>query len=268
MDNAFESIKYMVNFTEEKLREMALRHAATLGANDSRFLQDIFRKDLEIYTKRLRCYGFNDLGRVLDAGCGFGQWTLSLLSLGNSVTARDADNHRTAFLDSVKKSMSIDSLTIETGDLGELPHSNGSFDGVFCYGVLCRTPWKEVLAEIARVLKPGGRIYVNANGIGWYKHLWYEKPGKVADYDPAELAARTWLNTWKYGIGSPLDSRGDVLIEPAEMLSELSDLGFGKLEQAGEGQLKVRPTEEGVSPFFEGEYLGDVGVYEVTGVKK
>ena len=46
--------------------------------------------------------------------------------------------------------------------------------------------WKS-LAELARVLRPGGRIYLSANGVGWYLFLWEEEHNKTADYDQNQL---------------------------------------------------------------------------------
>lgn len=48
-----------------------------------------------------------------------------------------------------------------TGDLTNLPHRDGSFDAVFGFGVLHHLPdWQRGLAEIARILKDGGVLFM------------------------------------------------------------------------------------------------------------
>lgn len=48
-------------------------------------------------------------------------------------------------------------------DFGALPFADGSFDGVICTEVIEQSPrpW-QTLAELARVLRPGGRLYLTA----------------------------------------------------------------------------------------------------------
>ncbi len=52
--------------------------------------------------------------------------------------------------------------TVEVGDVTSLRHPDGAFDGAFVYHTLHHLPdWRAGLAEAARVLKPGGRLYVS-----------------------------------------------------------------------------------------------------------
>ena len=51
--------------------------------------------------------------------------------------------------------------SIEVGDARALAAADASYDAVFCYHLLHHTPrWREAVAEAARVLRPGGRLYV------------------------------------------------------------------------------------------------------------
>lgn len=229
------------------------------------FLSRVYAKDLSEYRHRLQAYGFNGLGRVLDAGCGFGQWALAMAASGDDVCAVDVAAERLLFLHRLLQHPECPQ-TIETvrAELDRTGFEADSFDGVFCYGVLFLTRWKETLAEFARILKPGGRLYVNANGMGWYKHLWYSGHNASAGYDPQALFSKTLANTLKYRRGLPIEPGIDILIEPEDMLEELTALGFVQIEISAEGTLG---QSEEKSAFFEGTYHGDTGVYEVLARK-
>ena len=46
--------------------------------NDKLFIQRVFSKGLDSYINRLEAIGFTKKSKVLDAGCGYGQWSIAL----------------------------------------------------------------------------------------------------------------------------------------------------------------------------------------------
>jgi SAM-dependent methyltransferase len=239
-----------------------------LGANALAFLRRVYAKGMSDYETRIRACGMTNLGRVLDAGCGFGQWTLALALLNQRVYAVDVSAVRVGFLEALACRVGFPNIKVRVSSLESLPYRSAFFNGVFCYGVVFLTDWKASLRELSRVLKPGGRLYVNANGMGWYKRLWYDQPNRASDYDPRRVAALTLWNTWKYEHHEPLEAGGDLLIEPREMESFLREIGFCRIEIGAEGSLRVRGFRGRMpAPFFDGTYRGDTGVYEVMAVK-
>ena len=53
-----------------------------------------------------------------------------------------------------------DRVDVQAGDATALDAADGSYDAVFAYHVLHHAvTWREVVAEAARVLRPGGRFY-------------------------------------------------------------------------------------------------------------
>lgn len=52
-------------------------------------------------------------------------------------------------------------VTVEQADATALPAADGTYDAVFCYHLLHHAAhWRAAVAEAARVLVPGGRLYV------------------------------------------------------------------------------------------------------------
>jgi ubiquinone/menaquinone biosynthesis C-methylase UbiE len=230
-------------------------------ANSVAFLKRIYAGGMTKYEKRLKQYGFSGMGSVLDAGCGFGQWSLALAGLNAKVSSIDAAPQRLLFLDHLLKRHGIGNIDARFGYLEKLPYEDRMFDGVLCYGVILVTRWRESLKQMARVIKPGGLFYANANGIGWYKHIWYTPHNKVENYDPRAHAAKVLYNTWVYESGGNPEPGLDVLIEPKELTAAMKEAGFVDIQCGPEGTLG--DTSVGPGPFFPATYHGDTGVYEV-----
>jgi ubiquinone/menaquinone biosynthesis C-methylase UbiE len=239
-----------------------------LGENSAAFLNRVYKNGIDLYAKRLEAYGFYGMTDVLDAGSGFGQWSLALSQRNNTVYSVDISAERVFFLKSLTKRLEIKNIFLSVASLPDLNFKDNVFDAVFCYGVLFLTRWKESIATLGRVLKPGGKIYVNANGFGWYKNLWFNEPNRTADYDPKLHVAKSLYNTWKYHNGHPTERGVDILIEPEELTDRLRREGFTSIHMDAEGLLMQDEYEgERAPPFFEGSYMGERGVYEVIAQK-
>ena len=235
--------------------------------NDKDFCDRIYSKGLEIYINRLKQYKFQNLEKVLDAGCGFGQWSLGLSQLNKNVYACDVVENRIDFLNKVAIQNNIINIHTKQTEIYNLPYDNSFFDAIFCYSVIFVTPWKKSLAELIRVLKSGGKIYINANSLGWYKHLWYKDHNKTSDYDPKLIAAEAWSNTYRYNNNLDINFPCNLIIEPEELISEAKSLGISDIMWDGEGLIN-NDGSENAKPFFQKEYMGDIGVYEIIGTKK
>ncbi len=99
-------------------------------------------------------------GRLLDWGCGWGQVTALLREQGVDVVAydyrEDVDEPTTVALERFPE---IEALV--SPEPVALPFDDGSFDTVLSCGVLEHVPDPDgSVAEIGRVLRPGGTFYV------------------------------------------------------------------------------------------------------------
>lgn len=95
--------------------------------------------------------------RMLDLGCGTG----FLLNLANDLfTTIDGIDATQAMLDRVD--LSPGNITVQQGIVEELPFDDNTFDLVTAYSFLDHvTDHVAVIAEAGRVLRPGGKLYVD-----------------------------------------------------------------------------------------------------------
>jgi ubiquinone/menaquinone biosynthesis C-methylase UbiE len=158
--------------------------------------------------------------RILDVGCGSGPLTAALRDKGAIVSGFDRS---TAMLDLARRRLGEDAdLTV--GDLAKpLPYDDAVFDDVVASLVLhYLKDWTEPLAELRRVLKPGGRLILSVNHPIVYTAL--NPDGEYYDlteftYD-AEHAGRTVIYTnWH----RPLQSMTDAFTAAGFRLSAITE---------------------------------------------
>lgn len=99
--------------------------------------------------------------RILDAGCGSGPLTAELRDRGAILTGVDGS---AGMIDIARRRLG-DDVPLHVADLAQpLPFDDDSFDDVVASLVLhYLEDWAEPLAEIRRVLRPGGRLIVSVN---------------------------------------------------------------------------------------------------------
>lgn len=97
--------------------------------------------------------------RVLEVGCGEGAGAQTLLSrLGAAhVTAVDLDPEQVAR--ATRRLRDVPDATVKQGDITSLPMSAAAVDAVADFGIIHHVPdWRAAVAEVARVLAPGGQF--------------------------------------------------------------------------------------------------------------
>jgi SAM-dependent methyltransferase len=113
--------------------------------------------------------------RVLDLGCGFGRHSYQAARLGAQVVAFDASAEEVRNVKDTFGAMAVaGELDAEAsrvgsvqGDALRLPFADGSFDRVIASEVLEHIPADETaMAELARVLRPGGTMAVTVPRCG------------------------------------------------------------------------------------------------------
>jgi SAM-dependent methyltransferase len=131
-------------------------------------------------------------GITVDLGCGTGRVTRALVARGQRVVAVDRSLE---MLRRVAGDIPAGQVALLRSDARKLPINSSSCDSVVCSGVLHHMArWPEVVAECARVLRPGGRLIIrepNADYwavpfavvervIGWLNELAGARPNSLA----------------------------------------------------------------------------------------
>jgi ubiquinone/menaquinone biosynthesis C-methylase UbiE len=104
-------------------------------------------------------------GRVLDAGCGTGGFLAALARHRPDLSRFGLEWDQTAASRARQKSASA----VTRGSVNALPFADASFDAAVSADVLCHAAVDPAaaLAELRRVLRPGGRLVVNMPAYRW-----------------------------------------------------------------------------------------------------
>jgi len=223
------------------------------------------RRGPEFFRERVMALNPPPGARVLDAACGIGTWSLALASEGRFVTALDVNMARVRIGRDLQQANQVEGVAFLGGSVHELPFRDGVFDMVLCNGALMFVRPDHAVSELARVLKPGGLLYLTANGIGWYlvelpwralrrRRLVYLKGSVVC-------LARA-LVKWTLGRDLPLTA-----FTRSEVVRLLERHGVQPLIVCDEGRGQAPGAQVSPRPAYRGRYIGLNGIFEVIGRK-
>ncbi|MEM8946621.1 MAG: class I SAM-dependent methyltransferase [Planctomycetota bacterium] len=127
---------------------------------------------------RTRKFDLHGVRSILDVGSGAGQIAQHLLKYSDPETSVTCTDLSQPMLRRARTRLKRGEPRFVTADLSRLPFADNSFDCVTCGYVLEHLPDPEPgLTEIARVLQPGGRMFLltteDSFGGAWTSRFWY-----------------------------------------------------------------------------------------------
>jgi len=123
--------------------------------------------------------------KILDAGCGYGIYSLILAEKGYNLTSLDIEAIRIKEIESMKNEYGFikDKIKTKIGSLTNLPFKNEEFEVIICSEVLEHIKdYKKAFLELGRVLKKNGALIVSVptdseQNLINFKKFGHERPG-------------------------------------------------------------------------------------------
>jgi len=161
--------------------------------------------------------------RILEIGCGTGHAACYLARhYGCHVAAIDISPRMIRDAQVVVQAQGLENqVSCEVGDITTLPFNDGTFDYVICQAVLMFVDKNQALAEIQRVLRPGGRF-------AGLEFSWKCEPSEIVRQQTYAICGCRTLefHSWR-GWASQFDQAGFDRIESREQpFTMLSLPGF------------------------------------------
>ena len=206
----------------------------------------------QYYRERLEKISFvGQRTRILDAGCGAGHWSLAASFLNLEVKGIDATAEYLRVAKRIKTAFRRQNIGLCFGKIEKLPYPDNYFDFVLSYCAWMYTDRPKSLAEMSRVLKPGGKIYLGAvAGLGWYLSLIWQgvREGKRNLVYESLKAIQKRINTSENEARRLLDECGLKIID------------LGSDAQIGNPKISIKPS-------YKDKILGFWNVFEVLAQK-
>jgi len=251
----------MKKMTKKNLDELIEKNTSNLNGFEKEFFKRMWSSDEQIYIDRLQAIGFENLNNVLDAGCGFGQWTIQLSKLNKNVQGVELVKDRIKTTNNIKKFYNKKNLNVYEGSISKLPFKSNSFDGIFCYSAIYFTDYEETLKEFFRVLKPKGKLYFCTNDYGWYLYNLIEGHNPSKYFSQRKMARDTFLNTLKIIFNLEIPSGSQRILTKNKVIEILKKNGFINIIDEKEGGINFTQTQ--IKNFYPKKKYGLTNVYEI-----
>jgi SAM-dependent methyltransferase len=159
------------------------------GAAAQPFFEDQFDEIAETFRSAPK-------GDVLDMGCGPGHHTRRLVERGFAVVGADFSE---SALKQAQERIPRNVRWVQA-DITQLPFVTGEFTRILCYGVLMHVPeLEDAVAELARVLAPGGVLIVSEGNMHSFDDLFIALVRRLRNKPPVSRrtprGGENWIDT-------------------------------------------------------------------------
>lgn len=214
----------------------------------------------DYYRARLAALGFAQGEHALDAACGVGQWSLVLAEGFGRVTGVDLSAGRLETARALAAEEGRSNVAFLPGALEQLPVAAEACDAVFCYGAFMFTDMRRTLREFHRVLRPGGRVYLNANSTGWCAHLLLDRGLRKGDVNLMRAALRMAART-------VLGRESQIVVRERWLRAAVAAAGFRVRALGPEGSVRLVAGAPPVAPAYPARFYGLRSILELVAEK-
>lgn len=220
------------------------------------FLETEYGRGQQAYLDRLAFIGLDRQGKVLDAGGGIGQWAMALAQTNDSVDVIDLMPDRLLVGHLLAQRSGLTNVHFRQGSIENLPYADKTFDGAICYSVMMFANGPRTMKEFARVLKPGGRLYVMIDLWRWY----------ASQFAPMKRWKSAAVLLAKGALG-----RGTTFYSPSSFEKLVSAHGFEIVSQGQDGFATFRTEQDaelGQFSFYPSQPKGSEQLWEVCAIRR
>jgi len=150
---------------------------------------EVLRKARESHWKEF--FDIEPGEKVLDAGCGLGDYTIFALKAKARVWAFDYSEEMTRCTAARVKRLGIEAEAVTQDSVLSIPYPDEMFDRVFCLAVLDHFSLEDrkgALKELTRVLKTGGSLYLDVpNRLAYHWRLVFMVMRRLKMYPEGEI---------------------------------------------------------------------------------
>lgn len=151
--------KYLEEDYYQKIKRLNIRHYA---AEVSYYLRAELRPVEKAILSQLR-----HRSTLLDLGCGAGRFSIGASQQGFKITGVDITPEAVGAAKKRLTRLKLKNADFQVGDMTNLQFKNSSFDDVLCprfsiNAVATFTRRKKAVKEMLRVVKPGGKVYIES----------------------------------------------------------------------------------------------------------
>lgn len=133
-----------------------------LRENEGKEIKDWLHLPIHLPFIKRELKGLNKNAKILEAGCGFGQWVFWMAEQGYQTIGIDLAPKAIRTAKNYANKNKIKNCEFIEGDVRKLPIKDDYFDIIFSFGLIEHFHKPEViLKELKRVLKPGGKIFLS-----------------------------------------------------------------------------------------------------------
>jgi len=229
-----------------------------LSNYDKSFIEHEFSglKTVSYYEQRLKALGFVNKEKILDAACGMGQWSIAMGNLNKNVIGVDITTTRLLIAQALKQSMKIRNVEFHYASIDKMDNiEDSSCDAIFCYGSFMFAPMDRTLAEFRRVLKHGGRLYLNANSIGWYLHLFIDRGIKQRNLS-------MMITVLKMSVRTFIRKDSNIIVFRGWLEQIIQKNGYKILAKGLEGDICLDSSIAPPARTYQKEFYGQPGILE------